>query len=151
MGDFIGETPELSMIEEYLEIFGERTSWLTAHFPERAELWLYHELSYALAAYDMTEDEDMRGRLKKLLKELPEELGAKLLDVNEEEYSGGVVLAHAGAVKGLEFDGVIIADADEESFADRDLDARLLYVCCTRALHRLMVCHSGTLSPLLQE
>lgn len=89
--------------------------------------------------------------LRKLLRELPTELGARLLDVNEETYSGGVVLAHAGAVKGLEFDGVILADAGEGSFADRDLDARLLYVCCTRALHRLKVYFSGALTPLLAE
>ncbi len=88
------------------------------------------------------------GELRLLHKTIP---GAHLLDVNEEVYSGGVVLAHAGAVKGLEFDGVIILDASERSFADRDLDARLLYVCCTRALHRLRVYHSGALSPLLAE
>jgi len=89
--------------------------------------------------------------LKRLAKELPETLGAHLLDVNEEEYTGGVVLAHAGAVKGLEFDGVIIADAGADSFMDRDLDARLLYVCITRALHRLKVFYTGSLTPLLAE
>ena len=89
--------------------------------------------------------------LKRLFKELPASLDAHLLDINEEVYTGGVVLAHAGAVKGLEFDGVILADASEDAFPDRDLDARLLYVCLTRALHRLQVFYSGTLSPLLDK
>jgi len=132
-----GDAPQLLRIDSFRK--------KAAHIAETIAAWRAGGCS-TVAVIGRSEKE-----LKKLLKELPEELGAKLLDVNEEEYSGGVVLAHAGAVKGLEFDGVIIADADEESFADRDLDARLLYVCCTRALHRLMVCHSGTLSPLLQE
>lgn len=89
--------------------------------------------------------------LESLAAALPPSLEAKLLDVNEETYSGGVVLAHAGAVKGLEFDGVILADAGEQCFANHDLDARLLYVCCTRALHRLRLYYTGALSPLLAE
>ncbi|MDO4739059.1 MAG: RNA polymerase recycling motor HelD [Eubacteriales bacterium] len=87
--------------------------------------------------------------LRALLRKMPASLQAHLLDPEQEEYSGGVVLAHAGAVKGLEFDGVILADADAQRYPERDLDARLLYVCCTRALHRLLVCHCGELSPLL--
>ena len=38
--------------------------------------------------------------------------------------------------KGLEFDAVIICDADRENYADED-DRNLLYIACTRALHRL--------------
>ena len=72
-----------------------------------------------------------------------------LLNVNEEKYEGGLVLAHAGAVKGLEFDGVILEDVSESAFADRDLDARLLYVCLTRALHKLTCFYSGAPTPLL--
>ena len=91
------------------------------------------------------------AQLKALMKKLPEELGARLLDVNGEEYVGGVTLAKAADVKGFEFDGVIIADAGAERFPDQELDARLLYVCLTRPLHRLACLYSGELSPLLRE
>lgn len=38
--------------------------------------------------------------------------------------------------KGLEFDAVIICDADSHNYRDKE-DKNLLYVACTRALHRL--------------
>ena len=38
--------------------------------------------------------------------------------------------------KGLEFDAVIICDADSQTYHDKE-DKNLLYVACTRALHRL--------------
>ncbi|MBW7457119.1 ATP-binding domain-containing protein, partial [Paenibacillus sepulcri] len=49
--------------------------------------------------------------------------------------------------KGLEFDSVLIADADAASFGDND--AKLLYVACTRALHKLKLLHRGPLTNLL--
>lgn len=91
------------------------------------------------------------AQLKALLKKLPEDLGAALLDVNQSEYSGGVTLAKAADIKGFEFDGVILADAGADRFPDRELDARLLYVCLTRPLHRLACLYSGEISPLLGE
>ena len=47
--------------------------------------------------------------------------------------------------KGLEFDGVVIVDADDETYCKED-DRRLLYVACTRALHRLAMLYCGTRS-----
>ncbi|MBQ2955047.1 MAG: RNA helicase, partial [Clostridia bacterium] len=91
------------------------------------------------------------AQLKALLKKLPSDLGATLLDVGKSEYSGGVTLAKAADVKGFEFDGVIIADAGAERFPDRELDARLLYVCLTRPLHRLACLYGKELTPLLAE
>lgn len=91
------------------------------------------------------------AQLKALLKKLPEDIGATLLDVNQSEYAGGVTLAKAADIKGFEFDGVILADAGADRFPDRELDARLLYVCLTRPLHRLACLYSGEISPLLSE
>ncbi len=89
--------------------------------------------------------------LKQLMKRLPGELNARLLGADDAEYAGGVVLAAATCVKGLEFDCVIMADAGEKCFADAPLDGRLLYVCLTRPLHELAVLYSGALTPLLRE
>ncbi len=91
------------------------------------------------------------AQLKALLKKLPADLNATLLDVNQTEYAGGVTLARAADVKGFEFDGVILADASAGRFPDRELDARLLYVCLTRPLHRLSCLYGGELTPLLDE
>lgn len=75
--------------------------------------------------------------------------GAWVMDPESDDYKGGVLIAKASGVKGLEFDGVIIADADAEHYKDRDIDARLLYVCATRALHRLSVFATGKKTALL--
>ena len=91
------------------------------------------------------------AQLKALMKALPADLNARILDVNGEEYEGGVLLARAGDVKGFEFDGVIIANASQTRFPDSELDARLLYVCLTRPLHRLACLYEKTLTPLLVE
>ncbi len=52
--------------------------------------------------------------------------------------------------KGLEFDAVLVVDADAEHYSDAQ-DQSLLYVACTRALHQLHLFYSGTVSPLLPQ
>ena len=54
-----------------------------------------------------------------------------------EEYEGGILIVPVYLVKGLEFDGVIIADASK--YEDEALDIKLLYIAMTRALHKLMI------------
>lgn len=62
-----GEAIPAGQIEEYLAAFRERTRWLTERFPDKADYWLYTELSYALSMYDKIEDGMTRERLKELL------------------------------------------------------------------------------------
>ncbi len=50
--------------------------------------------------------------------------------------------------KGLEFDGVLICDADSQNYHDED-DKNLLYVACTRALHKLSLICEKEVSPLV--
>ncbi|MBQ1257769.1 MAG: ATP-binding domain-containing protein, partial [Clostridia bacterium] len=88
---------------------------------------------------------------KRLASLLAPDTNASYLDVDDSAYSGGVSVVPASSAKGLEFDGVIIANADEKTYPDRDLDARLLYVCMTRPLHKLHVLYKHTLTPLLSD
>ncbi len=89
--------------------------------------------------------------LKALKKALPPSLGARLLSADDPEALSGVMLAPASAVKGLEFDAVILADAGAASFPADGRSARLLYVCLTRALHALAVLYEGEITPLLAD
>ncbi len=73
----------------------------------------------------------------------------RLLDDQDTEYTGGVMVLPAHLTKGLEFDAVIVADADAETWRDDALHARLLYVCLTRPLHHLTLFHRGPLTALL--
>ena len=62
----------------------------------------------------------------------------------------GVFIIPVYMSKGLEFDAVIICDADAETYYSQD-DKKLLYIACTRALHRLNLFCMGEASPLLNK
>ena len=52
--------------------------------------------------------------------------------------------------KGLEFDAVLVMDCDEAHYSQPG-DRRLLYVACTRALHRLALFSERDYSPLIRR
>ncbi len=60
----------------------------------------------------------------------------------------GIFVIPLFVAKGLEFDAVLVCDADAAHYHDEE-DKKLLYVACTRALHRLDVFFAGEPSPLL--
>lgn len=60
----------------------------------------------------------------------------------------GVFIIPVYMSKGLEFDSVLICDADRKNYHRKD-DKKLLYIACTRALHRLSLFCLGEASPLL--
>ena len=62
----------------------------------------------------------------------------------------GVFIIPVYMSKGLEFDAVLICDADAETYYSQD-DKKLLYIACTRALHRLNLFCMGEVSPLLNK
>jgi DNA helicase-2/ATP-dependent DNA helicase PcrA len=72
-----------------------------------------------------------------------------LLSADQQEYEGGLTVVPVYLAKGLEFDAVLIADADDAAYGPHD--AKLLYVGCTRALHRLKLLYRTTLTRLLGE
>ena len=60
----------------------------------------------------------------------------------------GVFILPVYMSKGLEFDAVLICDADSQNYHDED-DKNLLYVACTRALHKLRLFCENEVSPLI--
>lgn len=77
-----------------------------------------------------------------------ERLGVKLrrLDKRAVSLEPGVVVAPVYLAKGVEFDGVIIANASREQYQTA-LDRQLLYTACTRAMHELRMVSVGDASP----
>ncbi len=63
---------------------------------------------------------------------------------------GDVFLSPLSLSKGLEFDAVLLLDCDAAHYG-RPGDERLLYVGCTRALHRLALFAENEFSPLIQR
>lgn len=52
--------------------------------------------------------------------------------------------------KGLEFDEVIVPNVSDEVY-HAEYDRSLLYIACTRAMHKLSLFHSGTLTKLIPK
>lgn len=69
----------------------------------------------------------------------------------EDEYKSGLVIVPSYLSKGLEFDVVILSNANSTYYQENELDTKLLYVSMTRPLHKLFILHQGELSPLLNE
>lgn len=78
----------------------------------------------------------------------------KRVDISLFEVGGGVADIQGSFImpvylsKGLEFDAVLICDADPDNYRVEE-DRNYLYVACTRALHRLTLFAEREASPLL--
>jgi len=83
-----------------------------------------------------------------LYERLKDKIDLKLIKSDAGTDLNGVFIMPVYMSKGLEFDAVLICDADKEHFNSED-DKNLLYIACTRALHRLNLFYSGEISPLL--
>lgn len=65
---------------------------------------------------------------------------------DNESYNGGICVITSYLSKGLEFDSVIITDADESIYSSQnEMDMKLMYVACTRALHDLEIIYENNL------
>lgn len=72
-----------------------------------------------------------------------------LLGYESTSFSVGVVVTSAHLAKGLEFDVVVVAFADADTYA-ADTDRGFLHIACTRAMHELHLTHIGQLSRFLR-
>lgn len=76
-------------------------------------------------------------------------LAASLITPESDRFAHGVTITSIPMAKGLEFDEVIIPDTDSTTYATKH-DRSLLYVACTRAMHKLTLLHAGEQTPLIR-
>lgn len=76
---------------------------------------------------------------------------ASLITEGQRGYSGGISVVPVHLTKGLEFDAALVIDADAHSYTEMPQEAKLLYVGCTRALHRLELLYVGEPTPLIRS
>jgi len=74
----------------------------------------------------------------------------ELLTPGSSAYSAGMLITSAHLAKGLEFDQVIVPHTDEENYKT-DVDRSMLYIACTRAMHLLVLTHTGRLTSLIED
>ena len=87
---------------------------------------------------------------KKINKKLKEsDLEVKLIQSKDSEYHAGISIVPSYLAKGLEFDSVILFNVNNENYQNSVLDIKLLYVAITRAMSKLDIFYTGTMSELL--
>lgn len=76
---------------------------------------------------------------------------SEIIYKDQEKYDGGICLLTSYLSKGLEFDVVIIADAQDDIYKyNNKLDMKLLYVSMTRALHKLELVYENNICRFLK-
>ncbi len=108
----------------------------------------FRESSYksvAVICKTLKECKEVHSQLSKQVKDIT------LITGKEEVYKSGIVVLPSCLAKGLEFDAVVIFNADAEGYTEDELDIKLLYVAMTRPLHKLFIYHTGEMTPLLKS
>ena len=75
--------------------------------------------------------------------------GLRLVADQDFSFRPGIDVTDVKQTKGLEFDIVILLEANQESYPESDHARRLLHVAMTRAAHQLWITYTGAPSPLL--
>ena len=85
------------------------------------------------------------------MKELIGREDIHMISDKDSEYNGGISVVPSYLSKGLEFDAVIITNADNFNYTNSEVDTKLLYVCITRAMNTLDIYSVEDLTNLLNE
>ncbi len=73
-----------------------------------------------------------------------------LLTADSTSFKEGVIITTAHLAKGLEFDEVIIPFVSVRNY-QTDVDKRMLYIACTRAMHHLTLTYTGERSEFIKK
>ncbi|WP_376711280.1 HelD family protein [Pseudochrobactrum lubricantis] len=120
-----GENPRVVIADNKKQLLAEIAT-------EVADFHVSDHRSLAIIAKTQKEASTLQTALNQ------NQVEAALLDADSHGFSLGVVICTAHLAKGLEFDRVIIPDASAEQYED-EMDRNLLYVACTRAMHKLTI------------
>jgi len=99
--------------------------------------------SIAIICKSMTDTE-------KLFEKIGSKIVATLINTNSFDTVAGVAILPIYMAKGLEFDAVLIYQTNNENYNSND-DKKLLYIACTRALHKLSLFYTGEVSLLIPK
>jgi DNA helicase-2/ATP-dependent DNA helicase PcrA len=73
-----------------------------------------------------------------------------LLTADSTAFKEGVIITTAHLAKGLEFDQVIVPFVSAKNY-HTDVDKRMLYIACTRAMHRLVLTYTKEKTKFFEE
>jgi DNA helicase-2/ATP-dependent DNA helicase PcrA len=81
-------------------------------------------------------------------KELSRDYDIHLISPKSTHFANGISITSVQMSKGLEFDEVIIPNANRENYHSEH-DRNLLYIACTRAMHKLTLSYTEKISPII--
>ena len=90
-------------------------------------------------------------KIAELLSDAPAELQPQIIQDGVVLPDHGVILLELALAKGLEFDSVVVCDAQETFYPDNALSRRRLYTALSRATQEVAVVSCGPLTPLITE
>ena len=123
-----GEEPQLFTAKDQDELVGKIL----------AEVNVCQEMGYqSVGLICKTERNAVR-----LFDQLKDKIELQLIESESMSDLNGVFIIPVYMSKGLEYDAVLICDCDSENYHSED-DKKLLYIACTRALHRLNLFTKG--------
>lgn len=100
--------------------------------------------SIAIIGKDMNECKTIKKKIDKYNKNI------KLIQSKDSEYNAGISIVPSYLAKGLEFDGVILFNVNDEKYKNTVLDIKLLYVAITRAMSKLDVFYVGKIAEIME-
>lgn len=115
------------------------------------------EIKYAVTEFDNTDfnslgvickTQKQADKLYEALKDLDPDIS--LLTSESTSFSEGIIITSAHMSKGLEFDQVIVPFCTAENYKTK-VDRHMLYVACTRAMHKLTLTYTGEHSEFLNS
>ena len=101
--------------------------------------------SIAIIGKDMEECKNIEKEIRKIRSDV------KLIKSKDSEYNSGISIVPSYLAKGLEFDCVIISNANCDKYMNNSLDIKLLYVTITRAMSKLDIFYSNKLAMSLDK
>jgi DNA helicase-2/ATP-dependent DNA helicase PcrA len=85
---------------------------------------------------------------KNIFSGLKGQIDITLVVDEDDTFHQGIIVIPSYLAKGLEFDAVLVINADAINYS-REEERHILYTICTRTLHHLSLFYFGTLSPFI--
>ena len=91
-----------------------------------------------------------KSQAKQIYDKLKNKYEVNLLDIDSLEFKEGVIISTIHMSKGLEFDEIVIPMVDVNNY-ESDYDRNLLYIACTRAMHKLTLTYHNEITDILSN
>ena len=150
LAQHISVNPELIPMERHGEVpqILEFNSNLEEATAIKEMLYAFHESSYQSMGILCKTFEQASTLFNHLRDDRNFELPYTLLDAESTSFKNGIIITTVHLSKGLEFDNVIVPFISDRNYRTA-VDRSMLYIACTRAMHKLTLTYTKTVTPFV--